>query len=287
MNDVRIYAFADESDALIDGQIDALKRNDLNGVEIRNVDGTNVSDITVHKANEVKDKFDSNGLVVWSIGSPIGKINIETDDFGLHIEKFKHTLEIAKILDAPNIRMFSFYIPEGKNPDIYENEVVERLGKLLEIAKPYGVDLCHENEKGIFGDISERCLKIHKSLPELKAVFDPANFVQCGQNTLSAWNELSPFVKYVHIKDATLLGDIVPAGDGAGNIKEIAEKYIKSGGRHLTMEPHLVEFDGLKSLEREGEESQVGKVVIYKDAKAAFDYATATFKVLLERIDKI
>ncbi|MBE6732713.1 MAG: sugar phosphate isomerase/epimerase [Ruminococcaceae bacterium] len=280
MSNIKIYAFADESDAFIDGQIDALKRNGLNGIEIRNVDGTNVSDITVHKAKEVKDKFDSNGLSVWSIGSPIGKINIESDDFVAHIEKFKHTLEISKVLNATNIRIFSFYIPEGRNPDIYENEVVERLGRLLEIAKPYGVDLCHENEKGIFGDISERCLKIHKALPELKAVFDPANFVQCGQNTISAWNELSSYVKYIHIKDSTLLGDIVPAGEGEGNVKLIAEKYIEFGGRHFTMEPHLVEFDGLKSLEREGEQSKVGKVV-YKDAKTAFDYATATFKGLI------
>ena len=109
MSDIRIYAFSDEASADIDKQIEALLRNNLQGMEIRNVDGTNVSDITAEKAKEVKSKLDEKGLCVWSVGSPIGKINI-TDDFGKHLDKFKHTLEIAKILDSRNIRLFSFYM---------------------------------------------------------------------------------------------------------------------------------------------------------------------------------
>ena len=38
MNNVNIYAFADEACPQIDGQIDALLRNSLNGLEIRGVD---------------------------------------------------------------------------------------------------------------------------------------------------------------------------------------------------------------------------------------------------------
>ncbi|MCQ2450236.1 MAG: sialate O-acetylesterase, partial [Clostridia bacterium] len=75
MNEARIYAFADESNAKIDDQIIAMKRNNLNGLEIRNVDGQNVSDISLEKAKEVKEKMDKAGLGVWSIGSPIGKID--------------------------------------------------------------------------------------------------------------------------------------------------------------------------------------------------------------------
>lgn len=107
---INIYAFADEASPNIDGQITALKRNGLNGLEMRNVDGVNVSDITVEKAKEVKHKLQENGLITWSVGSPIGKIDIEKDDFKAHTEKLKHTLEIANILESKNIRMFSFYI---------------------------------------------------------------------------------------------------------------------------------------------------------------------------------
>ena len=39
------------------------------------------------------------------------KIDIEKDDFTLHTEKFKRTLELADILGAENIRLFSFFTP--------------------------------------------------------------------------------------------------------------------------------------------------------------------------------
>ena len=112
MTNVNIYAFADEASPYIDGQIVAMKRNGLQGVEIRGVDGQNISGISLEKAKEVKEKFDKAGLIVWSIGSPIGKIDID-GDIPAHFEKLRHTLEIANILGAKNIRLFSFYIPNS------------------------------------------------------------------------------------------------------------------------------------------------------------------------------
>ena len=76
---MKIYAFADEASANIDEQIKAMKENKLDGLEIRNVDGVNISRITKEKAKEVRKKLDDAGLRVWTIGSPIGKIDIEKD----------------------------------------------------------------------------------------------------------------------------------------------------------------------------------------------------------------
>ncbi len=270
---MRIFAFADEASPNIDKQIEALKRNNLSGLEIRNVDGVNVSDITTQKAKEVKEKLDANGLITWSIGSPIGKIRFERDDFCEHLEKFKHTLEIAHILGSENIRLFSFYPPKEKSIEPYRDEVINRLGQFVEVANDTGIDLCHENEKGIYGDIAERCLDIHKTFPTLKAIFDPANFVQCGQDTLEAWKMLKPYVKYMHIKDALADGSVVPAGKGIGNIKQI---YADFKG-DVTIEPHLKIFAGLDKLENEDDKSVVGKFV-YNSNDEAFDVACRAFK---------
>lgn len=278
MSDIRVYAFSDEASADIDGQINALIRNRLQGMEIRNVDGTNVSDITFQKAKEVKNKLDANGLCVWSVGSPVGKINI-TDDFGKHLDKFRHTLEIAQSLDCHNIRIFSFYTPKRKNPDDYKNEVIDRLGQFCEAAKEYDIVLCHENEKGIFGDTAERCLQIHKALPDIKGVFDPANFVQCGVDTLKAWEMLKDYVYYMHIKDTLPSGFVVPAGKGAGNVQTIVQSYISLGGKAFTIEPHLIAFKGLKFLERIGEKNQISYK--YSDSNTAFDVACDSFRKLL------
>lgn len=279
------FAFADEASPMIDGQIDAMKRNRLSGLEIRNVDEVNVSDITLEKAQEVKKKMDDNGLTIWSVGSPIGKIDIEKDSFEEHLDKLKRTLEITNALGAKNIRVFSFYLPEQKNPADYKNKVIDRLGRFCEVAADSGICLCHENEKGIYGDIPERCYEIFTSLPEMKGVFDPANFVQCGVDTIKAWEILHSYVKYLHIKDACLDGTIVPAGQGAGNVAFIMEQFYKQGGNVLTLEPHLAEFKGLSDLEREGEESNIRENG-YPDNDTAFDAACAALEsIILERED--
>lgn len=281
MADIKIYAFADEASPNIDEQILAMKKNGLQGLEIRNVDGTNISKITVEKAKEVRKKMDDAGLIVWSMGSPIGKIDIEKDDFAAHLEECKHTIELANVLGAENLRMFSFFIPAGKNPDDYRNEVIDRLGKFVEVARGSGVDLCHENEKGIYGDIAVRCLDVLKNVPELKGVFDPANFIQCGQNTLEAWDMLKPYIKYFHVKDALSDSSVVPAGDGEGNLRTIVPDYIKMGGTCFTIEPHLYKFTGLDKLEQEGNVSQIATRYVFKNNEEAFDAACNAFKALL------
>lgn len=282
MSDIKIFAFADEASANIDEQIVAMKKNGLDGLEIRNVDGTNISKITIEKAKEVRKKMDDAGLITWSMGSPIGKIDIEKDDFAAHLDELKHTLELADILGAKNLRMFSFFIPKDKNPDDYRNEVIDRLGKFVETAKGSGVVLCHENEKGIYGDTAERCLDILNAVPELSAIFDPANFIQCGVDTKMAWEMLGSKIKYLHIKDALADGHVVPAGEGIGNIPYIVEDFIKKGGNSFTVEPHLTVFAALKNLEREGDEIKVGLAKRFPTKPDAFDFACQTFKKIAE-----
>ena len=277
---MKIYAFADEASPIIDEQIKAMKENKLDGLEIRNVDGVNIAEISDSKAKEVRKKLDDACLRVWTIGSPIGKIDIEKDNFTLHTEKFKCTLELADILGAENIRLFSFFTP-AENRDSYKDKVIERLGTFCEIAKGSGITLCHENEKGIYGDTPERCLEIHKALPEMKAIFDPANYVQCGVDTLKAWELLKGYVKYLHIKDALADGNVVPAGKGIGNVKYILDDFKKLGGDSVTVEPHLTVFDGLKGLEKEGDTSVVGEVYRYSSNTEAFSAAVSALRELI------
>lgn len=281
METINIYAFADEANTQIDGQILAMQRNGLKGLEIRGVDGTNISEISLEKAREVKDKLDAAGLICWSIGSPIGKIKMESGDFEAHLEKFKHTLEIASILGAENIRMFSFFVPSDKDPAIYKEEIISRLKKMVALAKETGITLCHENEKGIYGDNAERCLEILTEVPDLRGIFDPANFVQCGVDTLKAWLLLKDKIYYMHIKDSLADGKVVPAGKGDGNVGYIVNEFIKQGGKDFTIEPHLKVFKGLEALEQHGDTSEVGKKYVYNSNEEAFDAACEAFKALL------
>lgn len=282
MENIKIFAFADEASQIIDEQISAMKRNGLDGCELRGTEYGNVSDLSVEQAREIRRKFDDNGVSIWSLGSPIGKIDILNDDFKAHLDKFKRTLDLSSELGAENIRMFSFYIPNGEKYETYRNEVIYRLSLMCELAAPYKVTLCHENEKGIYGDNAERSVEILDSVPELAYVFDPANFVQSGVDTLHAWERLKNRVKYMHIKDALPDGRVVPAGMGNGNVAAIVGEFIKLGGKNFTIEPHLTVFSGLSSLEREGERSGIGEMYTYPDANSAFDAACEAFRNILK-----
>ncbi len=281
MNRWKLHAFADEASSMIDGQIAAMKRNGLDGLEIRSVDGQSVSNISSAKAAEVRKKMDDAGLVVWAIGSPLGKIRID-EPFEPHVEMLKRTLEISSMLGTKRIRIFSFYIPRGENPESFRSAVMERMNTMLDIADSAGMMLCHENEKGIYGDVAIRCKELLDGLPRLHGIFDPANFIQVGQNTWSAWQMLKDRIDYLHMKDALEDGNVVPAGYGIGRVADIMNSYFADGGRYVTIEPHLKVFDGLSSLERKGEALLVG-THIYHTNDEAFDAGCAAVKALIEK----
>ena len=274
---MKLCAFADEASSALSGQIAALKRNGISSLEIRGVNGKNIKDLSRDEVKEVKNILDGEGISVWSIGSPIGKISL-ADDFHAHTEDFKRILEASDILGAKRIRMFSFFPVEGMSEEAVKDAVYERISALLSLSSVY-VPLCHENEKDIFGENAENCLWLHRTFPRLRAVFDPANFVQCGVDTMKAWEMLREYVDYLHIKDAVADGTVVPAGMGIGNVPYIVGDYLARGGNVMTLEPHLFDFTGLSALEN-GKSVKLG-ISAYKDNDEAFDAAVAALKAIV------
>lgn len=277
---MKLCAFADEASVQISGQIAALKRNGLNYLEIRGVDGENISKISEQKAKEVKKMLDDAGLAVWSMGSPLGKHRME-DDFAPHAEAIKRIMELSYILDAPRIRMFSFHPIHGEDAATTKERVFEHLDKLVSLT-PEDRILCHENEKHIYGETAESCLEVMEAFPRIRAVFDPANFVQCGVDTLHAWEILKDHVEYLHIKDALADGTVVPAGQGIGNVEQIVKMYLARGGEVMTLEPHLQDFVGLSGLEN-GESVKTLNIK-YANNDESFDAAVTALKGVLARI---
>lgn len=274
-----ISGFADEIDSSTDIQFKTIKSLNISYFEPRGIDGKNIADLSEEEARALREKMDRYGVKASSLGSPVGKIDI-TDDFEPELEKLAHVAKTAKIIGTRNIRVFSFYIPDEKYEE-YRTEVMKRLSAMAELAEKEGVILLHENEKGIYGDTPERCRDIFETVKSdnLRAVFDPANFVQCGVDTKEAFGLLKNYVSYVHIKDAAKDGTVVPAGQGVGNVEYIL-KQLKYGGYNgfLSLEPHLGSFGGFAKLEngdnKFAEESDAGK----------FETAYNALKNILERI---
>lgn len=282
MEHIILSGFSDEIAPELDLQLAAIREWGLSHIELRAADGVNVSDFSTEKVKEVKNKLAGAGVSVSSIGSPIGKIGIE-EDFAPHLEKLKRTLEIQKELGAPYLRMFSFYIPQGRAPEDFREEVLDRMGRMVEEAAAWDSVLLHENEKGIYGDSAPRCKELLEAFygPHFKAVFDFANFVQVGQQTLPAYELLKPYVEYVHVKDAQWgTGAVVPAGQGDGHVKEILTDLTGGGWKgFLSLEPHLTDFAGLAALEQDPQKR--GSAL---DGKSAWKLALDSLQEILAGI---
>lgn len=277
-----LSAFADEIAPDLAKQMEVLKIHNINHIEVRRIDNKNITEFTMEEAKEIKKKLDAEGFHISAIGSPIGKVQI-TDDFTKDFEKFKHTIELAKIFGTKYIRMFSFHTPKGEDPEQYKDEVISRWKQYLALAEEHDIILLHENEKNIYGDVKERCKIILDEMnsPRVKAVFDPANFVQVGEDTREAFELLKDNVVYMHIKDAEESGRVVPAGYGIGYVEYILTKLYEDGYEgFLSLEPHLTNFEGFAELEVED-----SHLLQEGDSVAAFGVAVKALKKILAKIE--
>lgn len=278
----KISGFSDEIASDIVTQFEVLNRLGIRYFEPRGINGKNISSLRTDEVNELKAVMREYGIEASSIGSPVGKVKL-SDGFDEHFGLFRRTVNTAKILGTRYIRIFSFYHDNTEWSEEERTEVLKRLARMIEYAVDNDVILLHENEKDIYGDTGERCMDLMSELycDNFKAVFDPANFVQCGTDTKKAYDMLRPYVEYMHIKDAVMgSGRVVPAGFGGGNLSYIVTDFIKNGsGGFLSLEPHLGSFEGLADLELDAD-----MLSLPKSGEGTFTIAFNALKKIIEGI---
>jgi 3-dehydroshikimate dehydratase len=241
---IRLSAFADEISSNLDEQIAVLHSENISFIDLRSVEGINVLDLTDQQVTEIKQKLDDQGIGVAAIGSPIGKVPLASS-FDEHLQRFDRALALAHAFGTPYIRLFSFY-PSGaaaEDAAEFRDEVIRRFQEFTARAKAANVILLHENEKGIFGDTIDHCVDLLQTIddPHLRAILDPANFLQCSQVPYpDAYDFLSPWLVYIHVKDVRADGVLVPAGDGEARWPDLLRRLHADGyDGFLALEPHL------------------------------------------------
>jgi sugar phosphate isomerase/epimerase len=238
-----LSGFADEISPDLNEQCEVATGLGLKFIEVRSAWDVNILDLSPDQLATMRKTLSTYGLKVSSIGSPIGKIFID-EDFAPHLERMRHAAEVAHELDAPYIRIFSFFLRPGADPADHRAEVIDRMRALVRVAEEADLILLHENEKQIYGDIPARCLDLIRSVgsPYLKLAWDPANFVQVGVRPYTdAYAMLRPHVEYIQIKDAHLAdGTVVPSGQGDGEVAETMRALRHDGfDGFFSLEPHL------------------------------------------------
>jgi len=243
----KLSAFADEIGPDPQQQIDVLKNCGVRHIELRSILKTNVLDLTDLQIGEFKSLLQKHGFRLSAIGSPIGKIKID-EPFEPHLKRFQRAIELCKVFETRNIRIFSYYLPEGGEWDNWRRDVLDRMFDKARLAEKAGVRLIHENEHRIYGDDPARVKDLMETVQEqvhsqyFGAVYDPANYVFCGFDPWEAWQMTKSWAVHFHIKDwvrGENHGRL--AGEGHGRIADVmADAMAKKYDGFATMEPHLL-----------------------------------------------
>src|SRR6059058_5385958 len=107
---IRLSAFADEISPNLNEQIAVLESENIRHLDLRGLWDTNVLDLTDEQVAEIKQALGAHGIGVAAIGSPIGKVPIDSS-FDEHLHRFERAIALAQALQTPYIRIFSFYPP--------------------------------------------------------------------------------------------------------------------------------------------------------------------------------
>jgi len=254
---ITISAFADEIAPDLSVQMDVCQAKGIKCIDVRGIDGNNVSTFTLEEATEYNKRMADRGFSVPCIGSPIGKIRMD-EDFDAHLDLLKHCCDLAAVFGAHAVRIFSFYPSPGEDIVSRRDEVIDRMAAMVETARAADIVLLHENERAIYGAQPDGVKDLFATIrsENFKGIFDPANFVLEGVRPYDeAWLDgLDELTQQFHIKDARAAGqDCVPAGEGDGQFDEIfADLARRKWSGTMTLEPHLAlagQFSGFTGLD--------------------------------------
>lgn len=239
---------SDEAGKPIETQIKAHKELGWDYLEIRNVDGENLTLMDDARFDEVYKKVTSAGMKVSCFSSclanwsrPIG------GDFKVDVAELKQAIPRMQKFGTKFIRIMSW--PNDKeNPredKKWGDEVIERIKELAGMAENGGIVLVHENCSGWAGESVENTLELLEkvSSPALKLVYDTGNVIFEGQEPWSFYSKAREHIVYVHIKDAVKGPDgaeAVYCGEGEAKVKEVLADLKRTGyDGGLSIEPHI------------------------------------------------
>lgn len=247
--------------------LDWIVEQGLKHIEVRVVDGINIANMTDEQVAEVHKQIEARGLKVSAIASPVYKCALDPnrrvasgDMFGqaeesveAHHAKLARVIAIAKMLGAPNIRIFSFW--REVEPELYFDEIVTHLKAAAAVAEKEGIMLLQENEPSCNAGFAEEVGKIVRAVnsPAMKALWDPGNEAYGGRPAFpEGYGYIKDVLAHVHIKDAYTLPDgssrCVPVG--SGNVPFIAQlKALQEDGYKglFTIETHYKPEGGSKA----------------------------------------
>jgi L-ribulose-5-phosphate 3-epimerase len=250
MLDFPLSGLSDEAADSIDGQIAAHRALGWAFLELRLVDGKQVS-----SAQYPEDSFDQvaykiarAGMKVSGFASAIGNWSRPLrGDFSVDLDDLRAVIPRMQKVGARFLRTMS-WDGKGVPEEEWRDEAIRRYQEMAPIAAEAGVVLLHENCTGWAALGPEQACEFFERVahPNVRMLFDIGNTVAFGQDTWSFYQAVRPFIEYVHIKDCRYhpqrgeSSEFTYPGEGDARVGEILLDLLRSGYRAgAAIEPHV------------------------------------------------
>jgi sugar phosphate isomerase/epimerase len=253
-----ITGFTDEASPSIDRQIEMCRRLGWNRIDLRAVDGVNITNLSDSAFEEVHEKLASAGIQAVSFGSEIANWSRSIDDpLEFDLREIERAIPRMRRMGVELIRIMSYRAPKGpvgSDPQL-ERNIVHRLKEIVRRAEEGGIVCVHENCETWGGQSPEHTVYLLEQIdsPAFQLVFDTGNpFATLDhrgtppfahQSTLDFYRKVKEAVRYVHIKDGRIVAGEVQysfPGEGDGEVPQLLSQLKKDGyAAGVSIEPHV------------------------------------------------
>lgn len=164
-------------------------------------------DATDEQVLEVKRMVEQAGLKVSGITPYLNLFNsLDEEERQKECEGLKRVIEMAHLLDAPNIRIYGGKFVEGEtDPDGQKRaQLIKSMRECGETCKPYGIRLCMENHFGTMTTTAKITASIAQEIdhPNVGILYDQANIAFFpAEEYKEAIALQKDKIFYVHCKD--------------------------------------------------------------------------------------
>jgi sugar phosphate isomerase/epimerase len=252
-----ISGFTDEVSDDLDVQIRALKELGWSHIDLRTVDGKNVSGLSDDEFERVHARLCENGITIACFGSTVANWGRDArSDTELDLQELRNSIRHMHKAGVRHLRIMSYKI-DGPVPLGHELEsvVIANIRKITEIAADNDIVCLHENCLSWGGQSHLHSLRLLEAVdsPALRLVFDTGNPVSMldvrgeqpygYQNPYHFFDQVRDYVDYIHIKDAVIdNGEVryVFPGEGDAMVGEILDSLAEHETvLPISIEPHI------------------------------------------------
>ena len=203
--------------------------HEVRRLDMRTVDGRNLLGMSLDEVNAIGRQLKAAGLTVPTFVSPVlkwpatgktpagGKVDFAFDPSTCPAaDPLAHAFDVAVVLGATKIRVFSFLRYPGFSPD----DLAAPMGRLVDLAERCDVTVEIENEPvcniGSLAELAGYFTALMEPSPWLRPLVDIGNSWSIGQPPSDDdMATLGPLVDLIHLKDRDFEAKrTVPLGDG-------------------------------------------------------------------------